>query len=67
MYQIFLAASIATMGLTPLCRKYADRIVDYIVGMLPHELTRGRGALAKSEKAIAMTDHVIIVGLWGKR
>ena len=28
-YQIFLAASIATMGLTPLCLKYASPFADY--------------------------------------
>jgi CPA2 family monovalent cation:H+ antiporter-2 len=62
LYQIFLAASIATMGLTPVCLNYASPVADFVIGMLPHEWTRGRGVLAKSEKTIALSDHVIIVG-----
>ena len=62
LYQIFLAASIATMGLTPVCLNYASPVADFVIGLLPHELTRGRGVLAKSEKSIAQNDHVIIVG-----
>lgn len=62
LYQIFLAASIATMGLTPACLKYAGPVADYFTRILPHDWTRGRGALARHEKPIAMKDHVIIVG-----
>ena len=62
LYQIFLAASIATMGLTPVCLKYANPIADFVTGRLPHNWTRGRGVLAKSEKTISLNDHVIIVG-----
>jgi CPA2 family monovalent cation:H+ antiporter-2 len=62
MYQIFLAASIATMGLTPLCLKYANPAADFVTGLLPHAWTRGRGVLARSEKTISLNDHVIIVG-----
>ena len=62
LYQIFLAASIATMGLTPVCLKYANPAADFVTGLLPHEWTRGRGVLAKSEKTISLNDHVIIVG-----
>jgi CPA2 family monovalent cation:H+ antiporter-2 len=61
-YQIFLAASIATMGLTPFCLKIADSVAIYTVGILPHTWTRGRGFLARSEKKVAISDHVIIVG-----
>jgi monovalent cation:H+ antiporter-2, CPA2 family len=61
-YQIFLAASIATMGLTPLCLKYASPIADYFVRILPHNLTKGKGVLSKHEKPVPMNDHVIIVG-----
>src|SRR6185369_7984326 len=45
LYQIFLAASIATMGMTPVCLAYAAPIADFVVGLLPHEWTRGRGVL----------------------
>lgn len=62
LYQIFLAASIATMGLTPLCLKYAHPVATFVTGLLPHGLTRGRGVLAKSEKKMSLNDHVIIVG-----
>jgi len=62
LYQIFLAASIATMGLTPVCLKFANPVADFVTGLLPHNWTRGRGVLAKSEKAVSLNDHVIIVG-----
>lgn len=62
MYQVFLAASIATMGLTPACLKYANPVADFVIGLLPHGWTRGRGVLSKSEKTIPLNDHVIIVG-----
>ncbi len=63
MYQIFLAASIATMGLTPACLKYVSPLADFVVGILPHEWTRGRGVLARHEKKpLSLKDHVIIVG-----
>jgi len=62
LYQIFLAASIATMGLTPVCLKYANPIANFVIGLLPHHLTRGRGVLAHNEKTLTLDDHVIIVG-----
>lgn len=61
-YQIFLAASIATMGLTPACLKFASPLADRIIAWLPHKLTRGRGVLSQHEKPIHLNDHVIIVG-----
>lgn len=61
-YQMFLAASIATMGLTPLCMKIANPVANYIIGVLPHSWTRGRRVFAGSEKKVALSDHVIIVG-----
>jgi len=62
MYQIFLAASIATMSLTPAFLKYANPAANFITGLLPHKLTAGRGVLGKSEKELSLNDHVIIVG-----
>ena len=62
LYQIFLAASIATMGLTPACLKYAGPVADYFVGILPHNWTKGKGVLSRHEKPVTMSDHVIIVG-----
>ncbi len=62
MYQIFLAASIATMALTPLCLKYASTTAESIVDILPHRWTRGRGVLGSHGKPVSMNDHVVIIG-----
>lgn len=62
LYQIFLAASVATMGLTPLCLKIAAPVADRVVSVLPRTLTRGRGVLARREQGMTVSDHVIIVG-----
>jgi len=62
LYQIFLAASVATMGLTPLCLRLSAPAADRIVSVLPRALTRGRGVLAAREHKMAISDHVIIVG-----
>jgi len=62
LYQVFLAASIATMGITPMCMKIAEPLADRIVGLLPHRWSRGRGVLAGHEKPLVMSDHMIIVG-----
>ena len=61
-YQIFLASSIATMGLTPFCMKLADPFANNVIEFLPHSWRRGRRSFAVGEKKIAVTDHVIIVG-----
>lgn len=61
-YQIFLAASVATMALTPLCLKIGAPVATYLVGVLPTPLIRGRGALRGKEKKLSLTDHVIVVG-----
>jgi len=62
LYQIFLAASIATMGLTPLCLKIAGPCADYIVRVLPHDWTKGKGVLSSGKKPSTLNGHVIIVG-----
>ncbi|HBG07275.1 MAG: sodium:proton exchanger [Geobacteraceae bacterium GWC2_58_44] len=61
-YQIFLAASIATMGLTPLCMKIASPFASYLTGVLPHSWTRGRTVFSGSKKKVPVSDHLIIVG-----
>jgi monovalent cation:H+ antiporter-2, CPA2 family len=61
-YQIFLASSIATMALTPLCMKLADPLADYVVNLLPASLSRGSGALSRGKKSLSMSDHIVIVG-----
>lgn len=62
LYQIFLAASVATMGLTPLCLKLAAPAADIVVRLLPRSITRGKGVLAHREHKMTVSDHVIIVG-----
>jgi len=62
LYQIFLAASIATMGLTPLCLKFAPALAGQLVTILPAAWSRGRGRLHKGEKPLALSGHVIVVG-----
>ncbi len=62
LYQIFLAASIATMGLTPLLIKLAPTLADRSAALLPKALLHGRGSLARGEKKLRLTGHVIIVG-----
>lgn len=62
MYQIFLAASIATMGLTPACLKWAPFLAERADAILPRRWSRGRGALASHERPVTMHDHVIVVG-----
>ncbi|CAG0988325.1 Putative cation/proton antiporter YbaL [Geobacteraceae bacterium] len=61
-YQIFLAASVATMALTPLCLKIGAPVAAWLVGILPAPLTRGRGVLAGKEKKLTLSDHVIVIG-----
>jgi CPA2 family monovalent cation:H+ antiporter-2 len=61
-YQMFLAASIATMGLTPLCLKIAPSLAERLTARLPHAWTRGKKAFAGNGRKPALADHVIIVG-----
>jgi CPA2 family monovalent cation:H+ antiporter-2 len=61
-YQMFLAASIATMGLTPLCLKAAGPLANFVTGILPYRWTRGRRPFSGKEEKIRMSDHVIIIG-----
>lgn len=62
LYQIFLAASIATMGLTPLCMKLAPGLAEAVVARVPSSWNRGRGQLARGKKPLHLSDHVIIIG-----
>ena len=61
-YQLFLAASIATMALTPLCMKVSGPIANRLVRVLPHAWTRGRSSLAQNGNKVSLSDHVIVVG-----
>lgn len=61
-YQIFLAASIATMGLTPLCIRLSKPAADLCVSRLPRSWTRGTAVFASHKKKVPLSDHVIIAG-----
>jgi monovalent cation:H+ antiporter-2, CPA2 family len=61
-YQIFLVATIATMGLTPLCMKGAGPFSDRLTDALPRSWSRGRRLYAQNGDRIMVSDHVIIVG-----
>lgn len=61
-YQVFLAASVLTMALTPLLLKGAPPLADAVAGFLPGPLVRGRLALDMETAAVALADHVVIVG-----
>ncbi len=62
LYQVFLAASVITMGLTPLCIRFAEPVTDRLLTMFPTSWTKGRGVLARHDHRITVSDHVIIVG-----
>jgi len=61
-YQLFLAASVATMALTPFCLQWAPKFADQISHWLPRALVRGQGGLIERERKMRLSDHVIVVG-----
>jgi CPA2 family monovalent cation:H+ antiporter-2 len=61
-YQLFLAASVATMALTPFSVSYAEPIANKIALWLPAFLKRGTRTTGTSHDRFPMEDHVIIVG-----
>lgn len=62
LYQIFLAASVATMALTPLGLKYGPVVAPMVCRVLPRALVRGKGSLMQGGQKIRLSDHVVIVG-----
>jgi monovalent cation:H+ antiporter-2, CPA2 family len=61
-YQIFLAASIATMGLTPLCMKLAVPLADAVASWFPQRWGRGGDTFSQKQPQEKLHHHVIIVG-----
>ena len=61
-YQIFLAASVATMALTPYLINYAEPIANRVSCWLPAMLKSGNRVTGVSHDHFPMEDHVIIVG-----
>lgn len=62
MYQLFLAASVATMILTPFCLYLTDPVAGYLVRLAPARLSRGRRRLEGTKGLRTLRDHVIIAG-----
>ncbi|WP_298268953.1 cation:proton antiporter [Geobacter sp.] len=61
-YQVFLAASVVTMALTPACLAVAPSVAGTLAALVPAPLARGRGALLGEEERVALAGHVVIVG-----
>jgi CPA2 family monovalent cation:H+ antiporter-2 len=61
-YQLFLAASIATMVLTPFLIRTAEPLALVAVKRLPARLVRGGRNLAARERKVTMSGHVVIAG-----
>lgn len=61
-YQLFLAASVATMILTPLCLRGAPAVADILVRLAPARLARGRQRLVGKKGLRTLRDHVVIAG-----
>jgi CPA2 family monovalent cation:H+ antiporter-2 len=62
LYQLFLAASIATMALTPLCVRLGDPAALLAIRHLPARLVRGNLSLLGRETKLHAADHVVIAG-----
>jgi CPA2 family monovalent cation:H+ antiporter-2 len=62
MFQLFLAASIATMIITPLCLRFAAPAAEALLRVAPARLVRGRKRLAGRVRGLTLRDHVIIAG-----
>ncbi|MDD5105792.1 MAG: cation:proton antiporter [Desulfuromonadaceae bacterium] len=61
-YQLFLAASVATMALTPFSMRFAEPLANRISALLPAALKRGTRVSGLSHERFPMEDHVVIVG-----
>lgn len=61
-YQLFLAASVATMILTPLCLRVAPPAAGFLARLAPIRLSRGRKRLAAGKSLLTLRDHVVIAG-----
>ncbi len=62
-YQIFLAAAIVTMALTPLFMNAAPRAVSVVYRFFPHRIAQGKpGAEFDHGSEKPMADHIVIAG-----
>jgi monovalent cation:H+ antiporter-2, CPA2 family len=62
-YQLFLAASLLTIALSPLLMNYADSIADLVSLLpLPNRLKIGYKAKNQHQNQLNLQNHIIIVG-----
>lgn len=61
-YQLFLAASVVTMALTPLYQKVAEPLSSFIADRLPELLRLGNRTTGVKHNRFPMENHVVIVG-----
>jgi CPA2 family monovalent cation:H+ antiporter-2 len=61
-YQVFLAATVATMMITPFCLRIADPVATALAGLVPSRLLRGRQRIAGRPTLRMLRDHVVIAG-----
>ncbi len=61
-YQLFLAASVATMALTPFSLCFAEPLADRLAAHLPASLKRLARTTGVSHDRFPSEDHVIIIG-----
>lgn len=61
-YQLFLAASVVTMALTPFLIKLSEPAAVFAEKLLPQRIIRGNRALVDRGQKVRMTNHVIIAG-----
>ncbi len=61
-YQLFLAASVATMGLTPFLLRFAPVAANAVAGFAPASMGRGSRFFDKQVKEKEPEDHVVIAG-----
>jgi monovalent cation:H+ antiporter-2, CPA2 family len=67
-YQLFLAVSLLTMGLTPMLIQKSDKFTSKISGFLMNESIQKRfprlikSSIQQPKQEQALTDHVVIVG-----
>ena len=63
LYQLFLAAAVGTMALTPVMHALSPAVATWLENRLPRRLSAGRWMMGlESTTTAPLTDHVIIVG-----
>ena len=61
-YQVFLAASVATMAITPVLLAISPTFAEWVAGRLPVTIDRETRTTGQSKDRFSLHDHVVIVG-----